>query len=240
MTVAKFWHMSNGYRIIYVDGVFIREHRHIMEQHLGRKLVEGEIVHHINGIKDDNRLENLAIMSPAEHTTLHKTGANNPMYGKHHTAEACAKMLVVAHRGKNHYLYGKHPTDETRAKMSASHMGKHPTDETKAKMSASHMGKHLSVETKAKMSVAKKGKVFTEEHRVNISAAGKGKVFTVETRAKMSAAQTGKKRSQESIDKGKFTCWKKRFIRKLVSEVTKNIKSGKEIFYEENLICDLS
>jgi hypothetical protein len=61
----------NGYRIIYVDTVKIKEHRHVMEQFLGRKLTRDEEVHHINGDKLDNRIDNLTVLSKKAHSNLH-------------------------------------------------------------------------------------------------------------------------------------------------------------------------
>lgn len=42
-----------------------------MEQHLGRKLLKIEHIHHINYLKTDNRIENLMIVSPGEHKKFH-------------------------------------------------------------------------------------------------------------------------------------------------------------------------
>lgn len=60
--------LSSGYVNYYPldGGAAIAEHRYVMQQHLGRPLVKGENVHHINGVRDDNRLSNLELWHTAQ------------------------------------------------------------------------------------------------------------------------------------------------------------------------------
>lgn len=63
---------EGGYdRMIHRDGKSIKEHRYIMEQHLGRKLSPDEYVHHKDGDPLNNDINNLEILSPEEHSRLH-------------------------------------------------------------------------------------------------------------------------------------------------------------------------
>lgn len=69
---------TDGYIKVYVpdhpnctaDG-YVMKHILVVERAIGRYLTEKECVHHINHIRDDNRIENLKLMTISEHMAMH-------------------------------------------------------------------------------------------------------------------------------------------------------------------------
>ncbi len=90
---------SRGYVLVFMPEHphadpkgYVREHRLVVEKRLGRYLRPDEHVHHVNHVKDDNRDENLQVMTKGEHTTEHRTGAK-------HTPEVVEKLRESGRRG---------------------------------------------------------------------------------------------------------------------------------------------
>src|SRR3990167_4755252 len=74
---SKGWTLSKkGYKYIYIGKgrkrIRVFEHRYKMEQHLKRKLLPNEVIHHVNGNKLDNDISNLQLIIKKLHDNFHK------------------------------------------------------------------------------------------------------------------------------------------------------------------------
>ena len=92
---TKGWGIDkNGYRVQYRSNgarrVWIMEHRQVMERHLGRKLLTYETIHHKNGNRADNRIDNLELWS-------NRHGKGQRMFDL--IASSIASEVVCGHLG---------------------------------------------------------------------------------------------------------------------------------------------
>jgi len=78
----------------------VKEHRYVVEQALGRRLRKDEIVHHLDGNKLNNSIDNLGVLSPSRHSTLHSRDTKRKIA----SLEARIKQLEAALAEKNEQI----------------------------------------------------------------------------------------------------------------------------------------
>ncbi len=71
------------------NGKKVADHRAAMEVELGRPLRPNEVVHHLDGDKLNNSIENLAVLSRDEHQRLHQLGSVRRRWSKAEVRRAC-------------------------------------------------------------------------------------------------------------------------------------------------------
>jgi hypothetical protein len=181
-------------------------------------------IHHIDGNRNNNAIDNLIAVSRKEHYNIHY---------KQQDWSACILIRKRLNLSKdeikivNQYAAEKRKgiacTEEHKRKLSKALKGKKHSDKTKEKMSEVAKGKNTwskgkkhSEKAKEKMSEAKigrpspnKGKTRTEETKRKMSVAKKGKKHNEETKRKLSEANKGKIFTEEYKTKLKLAAIKR-------------------------------
>lgn len=86
---------EEGYVVANIGTHELRQHRFVMEKKIGRKLLPEESVHHKNGVRDDNRLDNLELWSsshPSGQRVEDKVRWAKEILALYNNAEMAGKM----------------------------------------------------------------------------------------------------------------------------------------------------
>lgn len=82
---------KDGYVEEHTGRKYVLQHRFVMERALGRELATREHVHHRNGDRGDNRLENLERIDVVEHIRMHPDWPQHRRQRITRTCEQCGK-----------------------------------------------------------------------------------------------------------------------------------------------------
>jgi hypothetical protein len=87
-------HKGYLYTKLWTNGKNKNKKVHILiyESFNNYKLKSNECIHHIDFNTENNSIDNLKLMTLYDHKCLHRTGINNPIFGKNHTYKAKIKM----------------------------------------------------------------------------------------------------------------------------------------------------
>lgn len=80
-------------------------HRLIYEKHYG-PIPEGFVIHHIDGVKTNNEINNLVMLSNSEHHSLHMKGESHPLWGKSRIDQAGGIRYLSEEKNKGATMEG--------------------------------------------------------------------------------------------------------------------------------------
>ena len=107
----------------------------IWEDYYGKKRPDGYVIHHINGNKTDNRIQNLQCVKSTIHLKFHNTGEKAHLYGI-----SPEKHPMYGRTGEKNPFYGKKHSEKSLELMRKAKKGKKLSEECKEKISKSLRG----------------------------------------------------------------------------------------------------